>query len=205
MAEHDDTQLIRRTLEGDTNAFGLMVRRYQDRLYNGMVHMLRCEVEAEDVVQEAFILAMTRLTSFRGDSSFFTWLYRIAFNVAVSRRRKKRPTVSMERDQVNQTWAEDDESTRPSHRMEQQERVDLIHRALGQLTDEHRAILVLREMDGQCYETIAEILEMPIGTVRSRLHRARMQLKREIEILEEKPQVDKNQKQETANTPSKPK
>ena len=203
MAEHDDSNLIRRTLEGETDAFGYMVRRYQDRLFNGMAHMLRCEVEAEDVVQEAFILAMTRLTSFRGDSSFFTWLYRIAFNVAVSRRRKKRPTVSMERDQVNQTWAEENESSSPSHRMEQQERISLVHQALGQLSEEHRAILVLREMDGQCYETISEILDMPIGTVRSRLHRARMQLKQQIENLEKRD--DPNEKTEPANTPSKPK
>ena len=205
MAEHDDSNLIRRTLEGETDAFGNMVRRYQDRLFNGMVHMLRCEVEAEDVVQEAFILAMTRLTSFRGDSSFFTWLYRIAFNVAVSRRRKKRPTISMERDQVNQTWAEEDDSASPSHRLEQQERIDLIHNALGQLSEEHRAILVLREMDGQCYETISEILDMPIGTVRSRLHRARMQLKREIENLEKDSDSVEKTKTETATTPSKPK
>ena len=91
----EDQVLISQTLAGQTSAFGELVRKYQNRLFNGMVHMLRNEAEAEDVVQDAFILALTRLETFHGNSAFFTWLYRIAYNVAVSRIRRRKPTVSL--------------------------------------------------------------------------------------------------------------
>ena len=87
-ARQQDDQLIARTLEGDREAFGDLVRKYQDRLYNGMVQILRHEAEAEDTVQEAFILALTKLSSFRGKSGFYTWLFRIAYNTAITRIRK---------------------------------------------------------------------------------------------------------------------
>lgn len=177
---NDDLQLIEQSIGGDTEAFGQLVLRYQDRLYNSMVHYLRNETEAEDVVQESFILSFTRLKSFQGKSSFYTWLYRIAFNTSVSRQRKSRPRVSLERDLAGSGKELNGNSPRPELKLELDERSSEIMAALGRLNDEHRSILVLREMDELSYEEISEILDLPVGTVRSRLHRARAQLKEEL-------------------------
>lgn len=182
-AKQVDDQLIELTLAGDREAFGGLVRRYQDRLHNGMVQILRNETDAEDTVQEAFILALTKLHTFQGRSGFFTWLYRIAYNVAVTRMRQRKPTVS-----ISGTAAEFELSLPATEPMPdagilQRERAEQLMRALDQISGEHRAILVLREMDGMDYCAIAEILDLPIGTVRSRLHRARLQLKELLESM----------------------
>ncbi len=178
---NDDVKWIERSLAGDTEAFGRLVSKYQNRLYNSMVHYLRDEIEAEDVVQESFVLSFTRLASFRRHSSFYTWLYRIAFNTAISRQRRRRPRVSIERDLGEAGTKLDDEGPPPEARLETEERASVLMAALERLSEEHRLILVLREMDEMSYEEISEILDLPIGTVRSRLHRARGQLKEEMQ------------------------
>ena len=180
-ARQDDDRLIRMTLGGDRDAFGELVRKYQDRLYNGIVQMLRNESEAEDTVQEAFILALTKLNTFRGKSGFYTWLYRIAYNVAVSRIRKRKPTVSMDNAAAEVQLQLPSGQQSPDARILEDERARQLHAALGRLSEEHRIIVVLREMDEMDYSAISEVLDLPVGTVRSRLHRARLQLK---EILE---------------------
>lgn len=178
-----DDQLIQATLGGSREAFGHLVRKYQDRLFNGMVQITRDPVEAEDVVQEAFINAFTKLSSFHGKSAFFTWLYRIAYNVAISRMRKKKPAVSLgSRDEANQLQLPDD-GPGPDEGLENEEQAAQLMQAMGYLKEEHRTILVLREMDELDYEAIGEILDLPIGTVRSRLHRARSQLKEQLEKI----------------------
>ncbi len=178
---NEDAKWIDRSLQGDTDAFGQLVSKYQNRLYNSMVHYLRDEAEAEDVVQEAFVLSFTRLQSFKRQSSFYTWLYRIAFNTAISRSRRRRPRVSIERDLGQAADQLDHDSPKPGQRLETAERVGILMSALDRLSEEHRLILVLREMDELSYEEISEILDLPIGTVRSRLHRARNQLKEEMQ------------------------
>lgn len=177
----EDAELIQRTLEGDRRAFGGLIRRYQDRLYSSMVHILRSESDAEDAVQDAFVLAFTKLSSFKGRSQLFTWLYRIAYNVAVTKMRKRRPTVSLEGkpDQFRLDFP--DPGPAPDDRINRSEQISELNQALQRLSEEHRTILVLREMDGLEYDSISEILDLPIGTVRSRLHRARHHLR---EILE---------------------
>jgi RNA polymerase sigma-70 factor, ECF subfamily len=173
----DDAQLINETLSGDTAAFGQLVTLYQDRLYNTLAHVLGSSEDAYDVVQDAFVQAFLKLESFHRESAFYTWLYRIAFNVAISRRRRQKPSLSVE--QAKESTGEEplsrDEA--PGGRLEQQERVCQVQAALALLSEEHRTVLVLREMDGCCYESIGEILDLPVGTVRSRLHRARLQLR----------------------------
>ena len=184
----EDAQLIHKTLDGESAAFGELVRKYQDRLYNTMVHVTGCRDDAQDVVQDAFVQAFVKLDSFQQTSAFYTWLYRIAFNVAISQRRRKKPTVSVEQTRQQSGDEPSDHQAGPSDRLEQAERRRLVHEAIGRLSDEHRTVLVLREIDGCCYDTIVEILELPIGTVRSRLHRARLQLReelREVLILED--------------------
>jgi RNA polymerase sigma-70 factor (ECF subfamily) len=181
----DDDQLIARALDGETEAFGALIRKYQPRLYNSMVYFLKNESEAEDVVQDAFVLALTKLDSFKGNSQFYTWLYRIAHNTAISKLRRKRPTVSLDR-RRNETG--DDaklempgDEPLPSDRMERSEQASQLMQAMNLLSEEHRSILVLREMEEMDYEAIADVLQLPVGTVRSRLHRARLNLR---EILE---------------------
>lgn len=182
-AKQVDDQLIELTLAGDREAFGGLVRRYQDRLYNGMVQILRNETEAEDTVQEAFILALTKLHTFQGRSGFFTWLFRIAYNVAVTRMRQRKPTVSISGTVSDFELSLPATEPMPDAGILQRERAEQLMQALDQISAEHRAILVLREMDGMDYSAIAEILDLPIGTVRSRLHRARLQLKELLETM----------------------
>jgi len=182
----DDDRLIEETLAGRTAAFGELVRKYQDRLYNTMVHAIGAPEDALDVVQDAFVQAFIKLESFRGRSAFYTWLYRIAFNVSATYRRRRRPVGSV--DQAREDGGEEpvDSNLGSLDNLERAERCRQVRQALATLSEEHRNVLVLREIDGCCYETIAEILDLPVGTVRSRLHRARLQLRDELkEVLTE--------------------
>lgn len=184
----DDAQLIEQALAGHSAAFGQLVRKYQDRLYHTVVHVTGCGEDARDVVQEAFVQAFLKLESFQRTCAFYTWLYRIAFNVAASHCRRRKPTLSVERAREASGEEPLDGRPGPEHRLEQVERCQQVQAAIASLSEEHRVVVVLREMDGCCYETIAEILELPIGTVRSRLHRARLHLReqlRQVMILED--------------------
>jgi RNA polymerase sigma-70 factor (ECF subfamily) len=174
---NDDAELIAQTLAGQAASFGVLVRKYQDRLYNSVLHTMGNAEDARDAVQEALVQAFLRLETFQHSSAFYTWLYRIAFNVAASHRRRRHLTASV--DQARETTGQEpvDTGQEPSDRLMQEERCRQVREAIGQLTEEHRAVLVLRDMEGFCYEEIAEILSLPVGTVRSRLHRARMQLR----------------------------
>ena len=134
------------------------------------------------------MLALTKLDSFKGDSQFYTWLYRIAHNAAISKLRRKRPTVSLDRNPRRGDAGGDEakldmpgDVPLPSDRMERQEQVQQLMRAMEKLSEEHRSILILREMENMDYEAIANVLQLPVGTVRSRLHRARLSLR---ELLE---------------------
>ena len=176
----EDSRLIDETLAGDQAAFGQLVCKYQDRLFNTVFHSIGSREEAEDVVQDTFVQAYVKLGKFQGTSAFYTWLYRIAFNVSVSRRRRKRPEVSVEQTRDVTGSEPVDKSEGISAQLEREEGANQLYVALAQLSDEHRNILILREMEGCCYETIAEVLDVPVGTVRSRLHRARIQLKDEL-------------------------
>ncbi len=188
---NDDAQLISQALAGQTAAFGQLVQKYQDRLYNTVVHVAGNAEDAKDVVQEAFVQAFLKLESFQGASAFYTWLYRIAFNVAATHHRRRGAMRSAERIAISEGHLRDSAEGHPqsaadgpSEQLEREERCRQVRQAISQLAEEHRVVLVLREMDGCCYETIAEILDLPVGTVRSRLHRARMQLREELkEVL----------------------
>ncbi len=180
----DDAQLIDETLQGHSAAFGQLVEKYQDRLYNTIVHVVGSAEDALDVVQDAFVQAFLKLETFQRSSAFYTWLYRIAFNAAASQRRRKRPTLSVEQTRETSGQEPVDGQSGPREHLEQLERGRQVQQAIAGLSKEHRAVVVLREIDGCCYETIAEILDLPVGTVRSRLHRARLQLRDQLrEVL----------------------
>ena len=181
-----DGQLIQATLDGNSAAFGELVRRYQDRLLSTLTHVVGSVEDAQDITQETFVQAFVRLDSFRGASAFYTWLYRIAFNQAVTLRRRTRPSESLDaaRELRGDMLADGREG--PDGRLVRGERALQVQAALRALSQEHRTILVLREVEGCSYEMIAEMLNLPVGTVRSRLARARLQLRNELkDVLQE--------------------
>ncbi len=176
----DDDRLIAESLQGRSEAFAELVRRYQDRLFNTVYRLLDNAEDARDVVQESFLHAFQSLATFKGDSRFFTWLYRIAINTAISLRRKHRAGLRLfigPKSGVVSEPVDTCESNRPGFALEQAEEERRVQQALNRLSSEHRTVLVLKDLDGRKYEAIAEILQVPIGTVRSRLHRARMELR----------------------------
>jgi RNA polymerase sigma-70 factor (ECF subfamily) len=183
---HDDTEarLIRAATAGDAESFGRLVLLYQDRLVNSLFHLVGNQAEAEDIAQEAFVLAFLKLASFRGQSQFYTWLFRIARNLSVSRFRRARKTASLDAVDAGGSMLLLSDEAAPDQRLLDGETVARVQVALARLSEEHRAILILREMDELDYDAIAAALELPVGTVRSRLHRARLQLKAELEALE---------------------
>ncbi len=180
----EETQLIDRAVKGDRSAFTALVELNQERLFASMIQVTGSPDEAEEVVQEAFIRAFMKLDTFQRNSQFFTWLYRIAFNSALTRKRRKRARISLDHWRENNGLEVADPSDAVDEPMLRQERVDLVRAAIEILSEDHRAILVLREMQERSYEDIAEILDISIGTVRSRLSRARNQLKATLEAME---------------------
>jgi RNA polymerase sigma-70 factor (ECF subfamily) len=184
----DDPHLIAECLQGNTAAFGVLVRRYQDRLYHSVYRLVDNAEDAQDVVQEAFLHAYQSLDSFKGDSLFFTWLYRIAVNTAISLKRKRRAMVRMDSGRNGEPTIDPidvSEENQPGYALEQAEQGRRVREALARLSPEHRAVLVLKDMEGQKYEAMAELLQVPIGTIRSRLHRARLELRELLEKSEQ--------------------
>ena len=183
MVDGTDQAIVRQVIEGDFEAFGVLVSKYQDRIYSAIRNYVSNPDDAVDITQDAFVKAYSKLRSFDASSAFYTWLYRIAFNLAISRQRRQRPTVSVEHARDVLGHEPVDRADPPGARLEQEERACQVREAMAALSDEHRSILVLREVEGCAYEEIAEILELPVGTIRSRLHRARLQLRDQLQGL----------------------
>ena len=175
--EPTDADCIARARGGDRAAFDTLVVRYQDRLFNTLTRLMGSADDALDIAQDAFVQAYTKLDTFQQNSAFYTWLYRIAFNLAMSHARKRRPVNLMSTDDTTRTIEPASTDDGPADQLQQSERAALVHQAIGQLPDEHRQVVVLRELEGFDYQQIADILDIPVGTVRSRLFRARTQLK----------------------------
>ena len=181
-----DQSLIEDCLAGRRDAFGQLVDRYQNRLFHSLLHLLGSSEDAQDAAQDAFVQAFEKLASFRGQSQFYSWLFRIAFNLAVSSKRKsRRMTVSLEarREASGLEPPDVNPATEPSYAMDVSDRQRLVQQALAELSAEFRTALVLKEMDGMSYEEIADIVDVPLGTVRSRIHRARVELRDKLSVL----------------------
>jgi RNA polymerase sigma-70 factor (ECF subfamily) len=186
----DDECLIRACRSGDAEAFGALVSRYQGRLYPTVLRLTGSTEDALDLLQEAFLRAYQNLDRFQGESSFYTWIYRIAINLALSDRRRKRRTLRWVDEHRGPDVAElqDRQGTDPAAPVERAERDHRIQEALNTLPPDYRAVLVLKEFDGLAYEEISAVLGIPIGTVRSRIHRARCELRDQLrELVEENP------------------
>src|SRR5262245_15150935 len=178
-APEDERRLIEDCLKGESRPFGELVLRYQARLYSAVARVVVNTEDIQDVVQEAFLHAYQRLASFKGGSRFYTWLSRIALNAALTLCRKRKPVPRTARADGTALPepADPSEAARPGHALEQAERGQAVRRALSRLSLGHRALLVLKDIEGMKYEQMADVLGVPIGTIRSRLHRARLELR----------------------------
>jgi len=186
--ENTDQQLVDRVFKGDKHAFDLLVLRYQHRILGLIGRFINDPAEVEDVAQEAFIKAYRALPKFRGDSQFYTWLYRIAINTAknylVARGRRPPATdVDVEDAEFmeHNTALTDIESPEASQERDDLQRV--INEAIEDLPEDLRTAFTLREFSGLSYEEITEIMDCPVGTVRSRIFRAREALDKKIRPL----------------------
>jgi RNA polymerase sigma-70 factor (ECF subfamily) len=181
--EVDDELLIRAAREGDAEAYGSLVRKYQQRLCTSLTYVCGSQADAQDAAQEAFLRAYLNLRNYSGASAFYTWLYRIAVNAAISQHRRRRLPASHEHVHAGSRNEPPDQSEPLDERLLRQEQAAKVQQALAKLSDEHRTIVVLREMENCDYAQIAQILNLPVGTVRSRLYRARLQLREQLERI----------------------
>jgi|TARA_B110000879_G_C11169664_1_gene512949 RNA polymerase sigma-70 factor (ECF subfamily) len=188
MSEDTDQQLVDRVLSGNKNAFNLLVLRYQHRVLALVGRFIHDSHEAEDVCQEAFIKAYRALPLFRGDSAFYTWLYRIAVNTAknylVSRNRRP-PASDLEVADAEQSEAGSilREIENPESKLATANLKLVIEQAIEDLPEDLRTAFTLREFSGLSYEDITEVMDCPVGTVRSRIFRAREAIDKKIKDL----------------------
>ncbi len=179
-----DRELVSRAQRGDTGSFDELVYRHQSRLVNVACRLLGDPALAHDAAQDAFVAAWRALPRFRGDANFSTWIYRILYNTCLdySRRRRRNPELILgEPDPDGPPVPEQaDPDPTPDLRLEQRELHRVIESALARLDEKHRTILVFFDIEGLTYEEIAAVLRLPIGTVKSRLNRARHALRREL-------------------------
>jgi RNA polymerase sigma-70 factor (ECF subfamily) len=185
---------MRRAKSGERGAYGLIVIRHQDRLYNAIVRMVGDREEAREMTQEAFMRGLAKLDLFRGDAQPYTWLFRIAVNLVISKLRKdqRRRTFSLDQPAprgesngrastlVDRVRHDRSSAATPAEQLENRERSEQVLAALGRLDTEYRAVLVMRDVEGFDYQQMADILVLPLGTLKSRLFRARLALRDQL-------------------------
>ena len=192
MAKLSESQRIRRAIQGDRGALGDLLRDLQPRLYNVTLRMVGNPDDASELTQETMLRIIQHIGSFDGQSAFSTWAIRIAMNLSISHLRKRKVRLAASLDavphgssQLGQATAlhqalEDQREPQPDERVQQQEMIDQLTTALGQVDTSLRAILILRDLQEMDYSQIAQVLALPLGTVKSRLFRARLALRRQM-------------------------
>ncbi|MDA1265347.1 MAG: sigma-70 family RNA polymerase sigma factor [Planctomycetota bacterium] len=178
----EDSSLVRDSLAGDGTAFQLLVERYQGRLFALARNYTKSPVEIEDIVQDTFLKAFARLDSFQHQSSFYTWIYRIATNTLLDhlKRRGRSPVQAVEDPEVLPNGVCDGNLMRPDARLQEKEIAEITQDVLLDLPEIFRQVLILREFEDMAYQDIADLLEISIGTVESRLFRARNKFKQKL-------------------------
>jgi RNA polymerase sigma-70 factor (ECF subfamily) len=192
MADHPvssgptDNELVAASRKGGTEAFRALVERYQDRIYNTVYRLAGNEEDARDIAQETFLRVYENLARFRGDAAFYTWVFRIAVNQALTHRRQMaRQRTVQAGDEPLEAPLAGSQAARlapagPEEEMQRQETEAQIAEALAYLDADHRAAVVLRDVEGLDYQAIAAVLDVPPGTVKSRIHRARLLLRQRL-------------------------
>ena len=178
----NEKELIRKILKGEKELFSLFIREYENQIYSLCISIVKNREEAIDLVQDTFYLAFKNLSSFKGNSKFSTWLYRIAYNLSISRVRRKNNLLSL--DSVFEDGKEvdiEDETSDIWLSIDEEEIKRIIEEGMKKLKPWERAIIELRDIKNLNYDEIAEVLGIPMGTVKSRLNRARNHLKKIIE------------------------
>jgi RNA polymerase sigma-70 factor (ECF subfamily) len=186
--ESTDKELVKRVQKGEKGAFDLLVLKYEHKIINLVMRYVRDPEQALDITQEAFIKAYRALPRFRGDSAFYTWLYRIAVNtaknyLAAQRRRPMDIELDLQDPEQYGLHAKLKESDTPEGLALSQELQETLERAIAALPDDLRQAIILRELDGMSYEEIAQTMECPVGTVRSRIFRARDAIGKKVGTL----------------------
>jgi RNA polymerase sigma-70 factor, ECF subfamily len=186
--DENDQQLVQRVQKGDRSAFDLLVLKYQHRVIKLVSRFVSNPAEAEDVAQDAFLKAYRALPSFRGESAFYTWLYRIAINTAknslvAARRRPVDFDLDLQDPEQFDRHAKLKETDTPERVLLTEEIRQVVQGAMEQLPEDLRTAIVLRELDGLSYEEIAEAMDCPVGTVRSRIFRAREAIDKRLKPL----------------------
>lgn len=193
----EDGELIQQILAGDSKQFSLLVTKYQRFVFSTAYGTLGNQQDAEDVTQDVFLAAFRKLATFEGRSSFLTWLRRIAFNLSIDLRRKRKASGSPTPLSFHEETATSEELS-VTDAIITNETVFTVRHAIDQLPEEQRHVVILRDIQDMNYGEIAELLTIPIGTVRSRLHRARLELKSILERLGASPISSCNQTDATS-------
>lgn len=183
-----DVDLVKRVQAGDSTAFDILVQKYQHKVVNLVGRFVSDQAECQDIAQDAFIKAFRAINSFRGDSQFYTWLYRIAANTAknfLASRARKSPAYSVDVEDAEHFEGESGlkEYANPENLLLTDEIRATTFRAIENLPDDLKSAITLRELDGLSYEEIADVMDCPIGTVRSRIFRARDVIDKELRPL----------------------
>ena len=187
-SQQSDQQLVARVQKGDSRAFDLLVLKYQNKIFGLISRYIRDADEIQDVAQEAFIKAYRALPKFRGDSAFYTWLYRIAINTAknylvAKGRRPPATDVDVGDAEYYETASSLRDIESPENALYGEELKQVVETAIKELPEDLRAAVTLREFDGLSYEDIADVMECPVGTVRSRIFRAREAIDKQLSLI----------------------
>ncbi|MFL5693222.1 MAG: RNA polymerase sigma factor [Ktedonobacteraceae bacterium] len=183
--EQDEAQLVAASKQGNQDAFAQLVQQHQRRVFNLVFRMLQEYEEANEVTQETFLAAWQGLPSFRGDARFSTWLYRIAYNCALKQLEQRRRDQALQVDlRAEYVVADRDQEERVDAELEAHARQTAVHEQLSMLPAKYRIVLVLRHLQEKTYEEMAEILTLPVGTIKTHLFRARNLLKERLETFD---------------------
>lgn len=184
--EEDDARLVAASKGGDQDAFSLLVQRYQRRVFNLVLRMLQDYEEASETTQEAFLAAWQGLHAFRGEARFSTWLYRIAYNCALKQLEQRKRQRTLQQALQAEHMLDDPGDDPKSAHLDTLDNQELVQTQLSQLPAKYRIVLVLRHLQEMTYEEMAEVLTMPIGTIKTHLFRARNLLKERLQAFEHK-------------------